>query len=559
MTTRACWSAVVLWSVALAACARGPTTTAPGRALAVHFPVSCGAESQPDFDRAVTLLHHMTYPQARATFAALAARKPDCAMAQWGIAMTLFQPLWPTRPGPDDLRAGWEAVRKAQAAPAPSAREQLFIDAAAAFFREPESTDYWQRIERWEAAMAALHAAYPQDTEATVFYALALLAAARPGPSTLEHAQAAAALLQTVLRTNPDQPGAMHYLIHANDVPGREHEDLATLREYEAVAPDNPHALHMPTHIYTRLGDWEGVIRGNLRAADAALKYPSGAHGEFVSDEFPHALEYLVYAYLQRGEDARAAAEIARLLATPKLEPSAKTAFHLASTRARYALERHAWAEAAALVPRAPALVDWDRFPWPEAVSWFARGYGALRGGDLSEPARAIARMQELEAHAAAAGEEIFARQIRILRLALAGWSAHGAHDDAAALALLRQSVELEFNTPKPAVTPAPTVPAAELLGDLLLELERNGEALAAYRQSLERYPHRFNATLGVARALAASGDGAGAQESYCELLRLAPRGSRAPVLDEARRFVVNQRSARGDENALPCPGQWFE
>ncbi len=454
----------------------------------VHFPVSCDISVQADFDRAVTLLHHMTYPQARATFQEVAEHDPGCAMAQWGIAMTLFTPLWPTRPSPADLQQGWDAVQKARAFAPPTARERDFIAAAAAFFEDPDSTDYWARITRWETAMASVHAAFPDDVEASAFYALALLASAQPGPSTQEHSRRAVELLEPVLRDNPNHPGAMHYMIHANDIPGRERNDLDIVRGYEKVAPDNPHALHMPTHIYTRLGDWDGVIRGNLRAEAAALNYPAGDRGQYVTDEFPHAIEYLVYAYLQQGEDQKAAAQIKRLFATAHLEPTIKTAFHLASTRARYALERHAWAEAAALAPRSPATIDWDSYPWPEAVTWFARGYGAVRRGKDAEARNALGPLQALESRAASTGEEIFARQIQILRLDLAAWAAHAMHDDESAITTLQQAVELEASTPKPAVTPAPTIPATELLADLLTELKRPREALAAYQQSLKRF-----------------------------------------------------------------------
>jgi len=509
--------------------------------VTVHFPVSCETSVQADFDRAVTLLHHMTYSQARAAFQEVAEHDPACAMAQWGIAMTLFTPLWPTRPSPADLQQGWDAAQKGRALAPPTAREREFVAAAAAFFEEPDSTDYWARIARWETAMAALHAAFPNDTEASAFYALALLASARPGPGAQEHSRRAVELLEPVLRDNPSHPGAMHYMIHANDLPGREHNDLDIVQGYEKVAPDNPHALHMPTHIYTRLGDWDGVIRGNLRAEAAALKYPAGDQGQYVTDEFPHAIEYLVYAYLQQAEDQKAAAQIKRLHATAHLEPTVKTAFHLASTRARYALERHAWAEAAALEPRSPATVDWDNYPWPEAITWFARGYGAVRRGKDAEARNALGPLQELEGKAAKSGEEVFARQIQILRLDLAAWAAHALHDDESAITTLQQAVELEASTPKPPVTPAPTIPAAELLADLLTELKRPREALAAYQVSLQRFPRRFNSTLGAARSFAATDDAAGAEKMYCQLLQLAADGKRVE-LGEARRFVDGRK-----------------
>ncbi|MGE0032072.1 MAG: hypothetical protein AB7T20_13230 [Steroidobacteraceae bacterium] len=479
-----------------------------GHALGkVDFPVSCSKEAQAEFNRALALLHHMTYPQAREAFERVAAVDPRCAMAHWGIATTLFQPLWPTRPRPAELQRGWDEVQRANALAAPTEREKLFIAAAEAFFLEPASTDYWLRIRRWAQALEKLHAALPDDPEAAAFYALSLLATTPANAMSRDHADRAAQILVRVYAQNPDHPGAMHYLVHSNDVPGREHELLEITRKYEAAAPNNPHALHMPTHIYTRLGDWDGVIRGNLRAADAALEYPAGDHGEFIWDEFPHAIEYLVYAYLQKGDFAGAALQLERLRSTERLEPTFKTAFHLASTQARYALERRDWRTAAAIVPRKPASLAWDRYPWAEAISQFAHGLGAVHLGKLDEAQTAGTRLEELEAAARDSGEELFARNIGVLQLELAAWSAHVEGRDETSLALMREAVDLEASTPKHAVTPGPTLPALEQLGDLLMEQRKAADALAAYRRSLELYPNRYNSLRGAERAAAARQD----------------------------------------------------
>jgi hypothetical protein len=491
------------------------------------------------FNHAIALLHHMTYPQAREAFQQVAATDPGCAMAHWGIAMTLFQPLWPTRPGPDALRRGWEAVQEAEALAPATQRERLFVAATEAFFFDPSSKDYWLRIRRWEQASEKIHTTFPDDPEATVFYALALLATAPSNTLSREHADRAAALLLGVYAKNPDHPGAMHYLVHANDVPGRERESLEITRKYEAVAPHNPHALHMPTHIYTRLGDWDGVIRGNLRAADAALEYPAGDHGEFVWDEFPHAIEYLIYAYLQEGADAEAAKQLQRLRTTNRLEPTFKTAFHLASTQSRYALERRDWNEAARLVPREPATLDWDRYAWPEAIVQFARGLGAAHFGQIDEAKAASKRLLELEAAMRAAGEELFARNIEVLHLELDAWLAHVDGQAQSGVALMQQAVERESSTPKAPVTPAPTLPAYELLGDLLMEQHQPTQALVAYTLSMQRYPRRFNGLLGAARAARALGDESVARAYYQGLLDVAGGGSRQPALKEAREYVA--------------------
>jgi tetratricopeptide (TPR) repeat protein len=508
----------------------------------VQFPVSCSKEAQREFNRAVALLHHMTYPQAREAFESIAVTDPACAMAHWGVAMTLFQPLWPTRPGPDALRRGFEEVAKAKTLSPGTERERLFIAAAEAFYVDPASSDYWQRIRRWEQGMHKLYSAFPEDPEAMAFYALAHLASATDPATLRKHADESAALLMRVYEANPEHPGAMHYLVHANDVPGREHESLEITRKYDEIAPQNPHALHMPTHIYTRLGNWDGSIQGNLAAAQAALKTRAGDRGQFVWDEFPHAVEYLVYAYLQKGEDDAALAQVERLRNTPSIEPTFKTAFHLASTQARYALERRDWSRSAALVPRMPASLDWDRFTWPEAITRFARGLGAAHLQDVNASKQEIRKLEELEAATRNAAEDLFARNIQLLRLELSAWVAHVEGDAQSGIALLREAAEIETATPKHAVTPAPTLPAHELLGDLLTEQKRPAEALVAYRRALELYPRRFNSLLGAARAAYASGDAARARIYYAQLVEIASDSTRQPGLTEARRFVAKLR-----------------
>ncbi|MFN8570988.1 MAG: tetratricopeptide repeat protein [Gemmatimonadaceae bacterium] len=503
----------------------------------VAFAVSCTPAAQSQFTNAVALLHHMTYPQARAEFARVSATDPKCAMAHWGVAMTLFQPLWPTRPRPDELQRGWDEVQQAMALQPPTAREQSFVRSAAAFFQDPAATDYWARIRRWEEAQDSTYRAFPNDPEAAVFYALAHLATTPGNAITRDHADRAAAILLGVYDRNPEHPGAMHYLVHANDVPGREKDLLEITRKYARVAPRNPHALHMPTHIFTRLGDWDAVVKGNLLAAAAALEQPAGDKEQFVWDEFPHAIEYLIYAKLQQGADDEAALQLQRLLSTPNLEPTFKTAFHLASSQARFALERRAWDEAARLTPRTPPSLAWDKFAWPEAIAQFARGLGAAHIGQVDVATSAADRLAALESAARSSGEELFARNISMLSLELHGWLAHVAGQRDSSVQLLRQAAALEGSTPKHAVTPGPTLPAQELLGDLLLEQQQPAAALDAYRASLQAYPQRFNSLFGAARAAQALGDTSAAREYYRSLVDIAGAGTR-PALQEARAFL---------------------
>jgi tetratricopeptide (TPR) repeat protein len=519
---------------------RGQMHHADGDTLGVvNFPITGKPSSQREFNRAMALLHHMTYPEARESFQRIVASDDGCAMAHWGVAMTLFQPLWPTRPNPRELQRGWEAIQKAVSSGPVTERERLLMDATAAFFREPSAPDYWRRIQAWAEGMGRAYAALPNDDEVRAFYALALLATVPPDQVSSTNNARAAEILLRILKNNPHHPGAMHYLIHANDVPGRERESLEILREYERVAPHNPHALHMPTHIYTRLGDWNASVAGNLKAADAALDFPAGDAGQFVWDEFPHAIEFLIYAYLQIGADDKAAAQLERLHETKRLETTFKTAFHLASTRARYALERKAWNEAAAISPREPNTVDWDRFPWPEAIGWFARGLGSVHLGNSSEAAQAQLHLGTLEAAASKTDEVLFSRNVRVLRLELTAWIEHHKKANESSVKFMTQAAELETSTPKHAVTPAPTVPAHELLGDLLLGHGEAGEALTAYQRSLEINPHRFNSLLGAARAAAALGNKQTAALFYRQLLAVAEPESKRRTLQEARDFLA--------------------
>ena len=499
--------------------------------------VSCAPPARAEFDRGLVLLHHMSYPEARESFSRALQVDGRCAMAHWGIAMTLFQPLWPTRPGAAELRRGREAVEMAAALAPSTARERSLIASVQAFYREP-AADYWVRIRGWEQALAEAHAAHPGDDEIAALRALALLAVAPTDTASRGHAERAAELLLGILERDPHHPGAQHYLVHANDAPGREGKSPEVVRRYAADAPDNPHAVHMPTHIYVRQGEWSAVVAGNRRAADAALAHPAGEHGDLVWDEFPHAIEYLVYALLQQGRDSAAAAALERLRSTPRLEPTFKTAFHLSSTAARHVLERHAWQEAAALPVREPAALPWDRFHWPEAVTWFARGLGAAHESSLPAARDAAARLDTLERAAHGSGEALFARNIRLLRMELGAWILHAEGKPDSARALMGSAAELEVATPKHAVTPAPTIPAHELLGDLLLAQARPADALAAYRRSLELYPNRFNSLLGAARAARAARDTGAARAYYGRLIEVAGESDRDAVR-EAQAFVA--------------------
>ena len=500
----------------------------------VNFNASCSAE---EFDQALAFLHHMQYEESRAVFERIAEADPECGMAHWGIAMTLFQPLWPNRPGPEALRRGWAEVRRAEELGTGSDREANLVSAAEAFFRDPESADWWTRIGRWSEAMDRAYRVYPEDMDTAALYALSQLAAGQVAPERMAYHSRAAEVLLSIYEREPTHPGAIHYMIHANDVDTRATKSLEMVRSYAGIAPAVPHALHMPTHIFVRLGEWPDVIDWNRKAAAAALQYPAP---DGISNHYAHALDYLVYAYLQRGEDEQALAVIEEMSA--KEEPFQGTftsAFHLAAMPARYAVERRAWNEALALTPRTPTSVKWEQFWWAESVSWFARGLGAAHTGDASEAERSDRRMGELRNAARAAGEEGFANYIEIDRLLLAAWRSHVAGESQLALDLVGAAVQLEGRTQKHPVTPGALWPTQEALGDLLLDLGRAEEALSAYARSLGVWPARFNTILGAARAARAANLKDQARDHYRQLLEVSSRrDSRRPALKEAEEFL---------------------
>lgn len=503
----------------------------------VSFQVSCDPAVRAEFDRAVGLLHHMMYEQARQHFEQIAEQNPECGPAHLGVAMTLFQPLWPARPNLEARQRGWEAVQRAQQHTGLTDQERGLLAATAAFFADPEAEEWWPRIARWSEALGEAHQQHPEDTETGAFYALSLLAAAQVADDRHEVHEQAVEILEEIHQREPRHPGAIHYTIHANDIAGRERESLDVVRSYDDIAPDVAHALHMPSHIYVRLGDWPQVMEWNRKSADAALRTPVG---DRISFHYLHGLDYLLYGRLQRGEDGDALAvlEEFRGQAQPYQEDFG-SAFHLAVMPARYAVERHAWDEAAAIQPRTPDYLAWDGYWWPESLSWFARGLGAVHTGDLASARDAEAHIAALRDRARAADEAAFATFIEIDRLILNGLLAQADGDSEAAVARLREAAGLEQMVEKHPITPGALLPPNEALGDLLLEQGRPEDALQAFETSLGIWPNRYNSLLGAARAARDAGDAERARMYYGRLLRVADGATaQRPGIQEAREVV---------------------
>jgi tetratricopeptide (TPR) repeat protein len=511
------------------AAAQQPTRSTAEESLGqVDFEVSCTPEAGPVFERAAGLLHHMMYARAEREFEALAAAHPECAMAHWGIAMTQFQPLWPGHPDGEALQRGRDAVAAARRIGLPTNRERAYIDAVDAFYGDLDA-DGPTRLSRFERAMADVHRMYPDDLNAAAFYALARLATAPGAPDPRAQRAAAAELLAAVHERSPTHPGAIHYAIHAHDVDGMAAGGVRFAAAYGDIAPAVPHALHMPSHIYVRLGDWDEVIAWNDASAAAALNFPVGDH---VSHHHAHALDYLMYAQLQRGNDDAARAVLDELRARENYQPTFVSGYALAAMPARWTVERRAWDEAAALPEREPATFPWERFPGAEAMTYFARGLGSARTADAEGARAAVDRLAELKANAEGGGDTYWANQIEVQRLSVAAWIAHAEGQGAEAVRHMRAAAELAATMEKDPTTPGDLQPPYELLGDLLLELGRPDEALAAYETSLETWPARFNSVLGAAQAAEAAGDATRASSYYRAVGELAPAGADRPGLE---------------------------
>lgn len=480
----------------------------------VRFPVSCSADGQRLFQRGVAMLHSFWFPEARRSFQEAAQSDPRCAMAYWGIAMTyLGNPFAGVMAG-TNLEAGLAAAERALALEPPTARERGFVEAVLELYRDHERRDARARRAAYEEAIRRVHEADPGDPEAAIFYALAVVSNAPPDDLTYQRQHLAAAILEPLFREQPDHPGLAHYIIHSFDSPSLAAQGLDAARRYAQIAPSVPHALHMPSHIFTRLGYWDESIRTNQRSAEAE-RNPTGRF---------HPLDYMVYAFLQQGRDEeaqRVVVEALRIAEGADRPDEIYNQYNLAAMPVRYAVERSRWDEAARLVVHsAPAS------PWTEALTRFARGIGGARSGDLSmarEQAAALARLKE---DADRRRESYWATVIEAQRLAVLAWIAHAEHRDDEALRIARAAADLEESVEKHPVTPGPILPARELEGDLLLELGRPADALLAYEATLEREPNRARALFGAARAAELAGEHDTARRRYGELVKLLERAS---------------------------------
>ena len=490
----------------------------------VTFPTSCRAEAQRRFERGVALLHSFWYERASETFKDVIAADSTCAMGYWGQAMSLFHPLW-TPPSSDELRAGLGAAVRGYAV-ARTPRERAYLAAVRAYYEAYTTVDPKTRLVAYAQAMEEVERQHPRDSEASIFYALSLIALgqANPTDTTFTYQRRADSILEPLFRREPRHPGLAHYLIHTNDVPQLAPLGLYAARRYAEIAPDVPHAQHMPSHIFTRLGLWDDAIASNHRSAAAARQFEEERHLNALWDQRGHAWDYLVYAYLQQGRDGEAKRVVDEAASVTAGYPvgSLTNAYALAAIPARYALERGAWAEATQLVVR-PAP-EWRA---AEAITRFARAIGAVRTGDTTLARVEIRALAEIDSAEAAAGglHTYWSGQVRIQRLAAGAWLARAGGDGADAVRQARAAADLEDGTQKHPVTPGAVLPARELLGDLLLELGRPAEAAQAYAASLAQQRGRARSLFGAARVAELAGDAVTARARYQDYLTQLQKG----------------------------------
>ena len=459
----------------------------PEKLGTVKFPTSCSSNVQADFERAVALLHSFAYSAAEKTFRDIIAKAPDCAIAHWGVAMTYFHPLWPPPLPQESVARGREEIERARQLGA-SDREREFIEALSYIYAD-DSVPYRDRVDHYTAAMGKLAERNPDDPECQIFYALALLATAPPTDTTHSNQKKATALLEPLFRKYPQHPGIPHYLIHAYDNVEMASRGREAARIYAQIAPSAPHALHMPSHIYTRLGMWQESIASNTAARKAA--HDQGDIGEEL-----HAMDYLMYANLQLGRDNDAARVLDDLRKMTDLTPTYfKVVYAASAMPARYAVERRKWNEAAQLSPIPGAL------PQAAAITAWSRAVGLARGKETGPAQAEAAKLASAHEQMRATGDEYWATQIHVQLNSALAWisSAEGKPEEA--LKLMRAAADEEDAVEKQPVTPGAIAPAREQLGDLLLELNRPQQALGEFERALSMTPQRRNALAGAERA----------------------------------------------------------
>jgi Tfp pilus assembly protein PilF len=515
----------------------------------LKFETSCAPAADALVQQGLGWLHSFQYPDAERTFGEAARADPACAIAHWGVAMSQYHPLW-APPTAAELATAKAALEAARARPAKTERERDYVAAIETFYRDHERLDHKARTLAYSDAMRRLHERYPADHEAAVFYALALAAdGLLDNDPAFTKEKSAAAVLNRVLAENSDHPGVAHYLIHNLDYPPLAQHALAAARRYADLAPDSPHAQHMPSHIFVRLGLWDEAIRSNLRSEAAARAWAKANGLADSSSERLHAMDYLAYAYLQTGQDAKAQAVLDDLNRIRKADPPVFTVAYAATViPARIALERRRWSDAANLElhENVRGLTPLANFQWAEAHVHYARAVGAARSGDAASARTSVAKLRAIEeALVTPPGTYDWKKQVAIAHQTAAGWLAHAEGRRSEAERLMRAAADLDDATEKHPVTPGALQPAREQLGELLLEHGQGRESLAEFESSLKRAPRRLAGLYGAMRAAKLVGDADKARRYSAQLAELTRSGDPNRVEVREARAASAELAAR--------------
>lgn len=511
---------------------------------AVSFETSCSEKVRKEFNLALALLHSFEYDEAEKAFAGIIRKDPACAMAYWGVAMSNFHPLW-SPPSKEEFEKGSKAVAIAQSITRKSKREAAYIAAIAEFYKDPQQTNHPTRCVNFEKAMERLYVAYPADKDAATFYALALDGAADPADKSYTKQKKAGQILTSLGDDQSLHPGVIHYIIHSYDYPTLAALALPAAKKYAAVAPSSAHAQHMPSHIFVRLGLWDESIHSNTVAAAAARCYAETAAMKGHWDEELHCLDYLVYSYLQKADNKHAKEQCDYLKTIREVYPvTPKVIYSFAAIPARYVLENRLWQEAATLQPQVIAGIVWEKYPWENAIVQFTRLLGAIHLNQTAAAQTAFKTLNQLHDALVQKQDAYKANQVQIQVKASAAWIAFKERKNEEALQLMNEAATLEETTPKPPVTPGEVVPARELLGDLLIAMNKPAAALEAYEITLRDHPNRFNALYGAGVAAEKSNNMAKAGMYYRQLLHSSntPEADR-PELVEARAFLKKTKT----------------
>jgi len=506
---------------------------APEQLGKVSFPISCAPASQKSFERGVALLHSFGYEEAEEQFVEITKSDPTCAMAHWGVAMSQFHQIW-ERPEAPALKRGQEEIAMAQKMGAKTPREQAYISALALFYQDPAKNDYLKRAGAYSDAMGELYQQYPNDVEAGAFYALSLLAANPPGDTSHAAQKKAVAVLMPLFEQDPQHPGIAHYIIHSCDSPEMASEGLPAARHFAAIAPSSAHAVHMPSHIFARLGLWQEDIQANLKSVAIA----SQSSEMFMGGHELHAMHFLLYAYLQTGQDeaARQIVEKSKQIvaAVPKSDSGMLEYYGFAAAHfpALYDLEMHNWADAAALQPAANAS------PHLQMITYWARTIGSARMGDVEATRANAKKFEEAEAAVAKSKYAYTLQGPRSSDGEVHAWLAFAEKKNDEAVLLMTQVADKQDKLGKAEVD----IPAREMLADMLLALNQPDKALAEYQKSMKTDPNRFNGLAGAAQAAVLAHQPQEASSYYVQLLKNCDGGAHSarPELQAAKAQVTN-------------------